>query len=103
MYAIIETGSKQYTVSKGDIIEVELIDAKKQITFDNILFYAADDKVEIGTPYVKGAKVVAKVLGIGQTKKVTGMKYKNKTKYRRKIGHRQDFTKLQIEEIKHGS
>lgn len=103
MYAIIETGGKQYKVSQGDIIDVELIDAKKSTTFDLVLFLADNDKVEIGTPYVKGAKVSAKVLGIGKDKKVTTFKFKHKTNYHRTIGHRQPYTRVQIEGVKHGS
>ena len=103
MYAIIETGSKQYKVSKGDIIEVELLDAKRSLTFDKVLFLSDGEKVEVGTPYVKGAKVSAKVLGTGKDKKVTTFRYKNKINYHRTIGHRQPFIRLQIEEVAHGS
>jgi len=103
MYAIIETGSKQYKVEKGSVIEVELLDAKDSITFDQILFFADGEKVEVGAPYVKGAKVAAKVLGTGKDDKVTTFKYKNKTNYHRTKGHRQPFTQLEITEITHGS
>jgi large subunit ribosomal protein L21 len=103
MYAIIETGSKQYKVKKGDIIEVELLDAKRSLTFDKVLMIMADGQSEVGTPYVKGAKVSAKVLGTGKDDKVTSFKYKNKTNYSRTIGHRQPFTRVQIEEVKHGT
>ncbi|MFC1511475.1 50S ribosomal protein L21 [Candidatus Margulisiibacteriota bacterium] len=103
-YAIIETGGKQYTIEKGDIIEVELLDAKKSLTFDKVLFYSDGKKVEIGKPYVKDVKVAAKVLvPMGKGKKVTTFKYKNKTNYHRTIGHRQPFTRVQIQEVKHGS
>ena len=103
MYAIFETGSKQYKVSKGDIIEVELIDAKRHVTFDRVLMISDKGKLEIGAPHIKGAKVSAKVLGDGKDRKVTIFKYKNKIKYRKKTGHRQPFTKVQIEEVKYGS
>lgn len=103
MYAIIETGGKQYKVEKGDIIEVELLDAKRSLTLDKVLLVGDDGKVDIGTPYIKGAKVAAKVLGTGKDKKAVTFKYKNKTNYHRTKGHRQPFTRLQIEEIKHGS
>ena len=103
MYAIIETGSKQYKVSAGDIIEVELLDAKRSLTFDKVLFLADGENVHIGTPYVKGAKVSAKVLGTGKDKKVTTFRYKNKINYHRTVGHRQPFVRLEIEEVKHGS
>ena len=103
MYAIIETGGKQYKVSQGDVIEVELIKAKQHVTFDKVLLISENGKTEIGTPLLKGAKVSAKVLGIGKDPKVTIFKFKNKTNYHRTIGHRQPFTRVQIEEVKHGS
>lgn len=104
MYAIIETGGKQYTVRKGDIIEVELLDAKRSLTFDKVMLISeGDGKVTIGTPHVKGAKVAAKVLGTGHDPKVTTFKFKNKTNYHRTKGHKQQFTRLQIEEVTHGS
>ena len=103
MYAIIETGSKQYKVQQGDIIEVELLDAKHSVTFDKVLMISDNGKTEIGTPHVKGAKVSAKVLGTGKDKKVTTFRYKNKINYHRTVGHRQPFTQVQIEEVKHGA
>ena len=103
MYAIIETGSKQYKVKQGDILEVELLEAKRSLTFDKVLMISDNGKTEIGTPYVKGAKVSAKVLGTGKDKKVTTFRYKNKINYHRTVGHRQPFTRVQIEEVKHGS
>ncbi|MBU0672421.1 MAG: 50S ribosomal protein L21 [Candidatus Margulisbacteria bacterium] len=104
MYAIIETGSKQYKVSQGDIIDVELVDAKHSLTFDKVLLISDDDKTEVGTPYVKGAKVSAKVLEADiKDKKVTTFRYKNKINYHRTIGHRQRYTRVEIQEVKHGS
>ncbi len=103
MYAIIETGGKQYKVSQGDVIEIELVDAKRSLTFDKVLFIGNNEDVTIGTPHVKGAKVSAKVLGAGKDDKVTSFKYKNKTGYHRTKGHRQPFTQVRIEEVKHGS
>jgi large subunit ribosomal protein L21 len=99
MYAIIETGGKQYKVGEGDILDVELLEAKRHITFDTVLLFSNDGKLEIGTPYVKGAKVSAKVMGAGKDKKVVTFKYKNKINYHRTIGHRQPYTRLQIEKI----
>ncbi len=84
-------------------MDVELIEAKRHITFDKILLVSDGKKVEIGTPYVKGAKVSAKVLGTGKDPKVTSFKFKHKTTYHRTIGHRQPYTRVQIEEVKHGS
>jgi len=104
MYAIIETGSKQYKVKQGDILDVELLDAKRSLTFDKVLFLSDGEKVTVGAPYVKGAKVAAKVLEARiKDKKVTSFKYKNKIKYRRTIGHRQTYTRVEIQEVKHGS
>jgi large subunit ribosomal protein L21 len=103
MYAIIETGGKQYKVSKGDVIEVELIEAKRHVTFDKVLLISDNGKTDVGTPHLKGAKVSAKVLDTGKDKKVTTFRYKNKINYHRTIGHRQPFTRVEIEEVKHGS
>ena len=102
MYAIIETGSKQYKVNQGDVIEVELLEATRHVTFDRVLFVSDGDKVEVGAPYVKGAKVSAKVLGTGKDDKVTTFKFKNKTNYHRTKGHRQPYTQLEIEKIEVG-
>jgi large subunit ribosomal protein L21 len=103
MYAIIETGAKQYRVSPGDILDVELIDNKESVTFNEVLLFVDGDKVEIGTPHLKGTKVSAKVLGNNKDDKVTTFKYKHKVNYHRTIGYRQNYTRVQIEEIKHGA
>ena len=103
MFAIIESGGKQYKVKKGDIIDVELLDAKRHVTLDKVLLFSDSKTIEVGTPYLKGVKVSAKVLGTGKDKKVTVFKYKNKINYHRTIGHRQPYTRLEIEEVKHGA
>lgn len=103
MYAVIETGGKQHRVAPGDILDVELLDNKEHVTFSNVLLFADGGTVEIGTPYLKDTKVAAKVLGNNQDDKVTTFKYKNKINYHRTIGHRQRYTRVQIEEIKHGA
>lgn len=103
MYAIIETGAKQYRVSKGDVIDVELIPDQEKTSFDKVLLVSADGKVSIGAPYLEGASVSAKVVGLFKDKKVTTFKYKNKTNYHRTIGHRQKYTRVEIEEINHGA
>ncbi|MCU0641078.1 MAG: 50S ribosomal protein L21 [Candidatus Margulisbacteria bacterium] len=103
MYAVIETGGKQQKVLAGDILDVELLDNSKSVTFSNVLLIADGDQVSIGTPYVKGAKVSAKVIGNVKDDKVTSLKYKRKVNYHRTIGHRQNYTRVQIEEIKNGS
>ena len=97
MKAIFVTGGKQYYVSEGDTIYVEKLDveAGKEVTFDNVLM--VDGKV--GTPNVKGAKVVATVEKHGRQKKIIVFKYRPKKKYRLKQGHRQPYTKLTIKKI----
>jgi len=103
MYAIIETGGKQYRVEKSEVLDIELIDNQGSVTFDNILLLADGEKVAVGQPYVKGAKVTAKVLGPIKDDKVTSFKYKHKINYHRTIGHRQRYTRIQIEEITNGA
>lgn len=100
MYAIIETGGKQVRVEVGQKIFVEKLEAEvgSTFTFDKVLF-VADAKVSIGTPYVKGATVTAKVEKQGKSKKIRVFKYKNKANERKTIGHRQPYTCLVIEAI----
>jgi large subunit ribosomal protein L21 len=100
VYAIFETGGKQYKAGKGDIVFVEKLDGEpgKQVSFD-ALVVADGDNVQIGTPVVKGAKVRAKIVEHGKEKKVVIFKYKAKSNYRRKQGHRQPFTKIRITSI----
>lgn len=99
MYAIIETGSKQYKVQKGDVIEVELLQEKGSVSFDNVLLVSNDSDVKVGMPYVAGAKVSGKVLEVFKDDKVINYKYKHKVNYHRKKGHRQNLMKVQIEEV----
>ncbi|WP_156291192.1 50S ribosomal protein L21 [Oceanobacillus salinisoli] len=100
MYAIIETGGKQVKVEEGQEIYVEKIaaDQNESVTFDKVLFVGGDD-VKVGSPYVEGATVTAKVEKQGRRKKVTVVKFKPKKNYHRKQGHRQPYTKLVIEKI----
>lgn len=100
MYAIIETGGKQLKVEEGQSIFVEKLDveAGNEVTFDKVLFVGGDS-VKVGTPYVDGATVTAKVEKQGKAKKITVFKYKPKKNYKRKQGHRQPYTKLTIEKI----
>ena len=100
MYAIIETGGKQYVVEAGDKIRVEKLDVKEgdNVTFDKVLFVSGDEP-EVGAPYVDGAKVEAKVLAQGKAKKVVVYKYKSKKNERKKNGHRQPYTLVEISGI----
>ena len=100
MYAIIATGGKQYKVSEGDIIKVEKLggDAGETIVFDQILA-VNDGELKVGTPTVANAKVTATVVEQGKARKVIVYKYKRKTGYHKKNGHRQQFTKVKIESI----
>ena len=100
MYAIIATGGKQYKVSEGDVIKVEKLDAEPgaTVTFDQVLF-VNDGDAKVGNPTVAGASVTASVIGEGKDKKVIVYKYKRKTGYHKKNGHRQLFTKVKIEKI----
>ena len=100
MYAIIATGGKQYKVSEGDVIKVEKLDAEvgAKVTFDNVLLVGGDT-VKVGTPTVDGAKVEASVVSEGKGKKVIVYKYKRKTGYHKKNGHRQLFTQVKIDSI----
>jgi len=96
--SIVECGGFQYKVAVGDIIEVPLMDVDEgaEVTLDRVLAKADGAASEFGTPTVAGASVKAKVLGHGKARKVLVIKRKRRTDYRRKNGHRQDFTKLQI-------
>ena len=100
MQAIFVTGGKQYKVSEGDVIFVEKLDFEGEtVEFDNVLMTIDGDNVTVGAPTVEGAKVTAKVLKNGKAKKVLVFKFKAKKNYRRRQGHRQPYTKLQIEKI----
>ena len=98
MLAVIKTGGKQYIVEPGKKIKVEKIEGKegKEITFKDVLLVEKNKKLEIGAPLVKGAKVLAKILSQGKRDKVVILKYKSKTRYRVKKGHRQQFTEVEI-------
>ena len=101
MIAVIKTGGKQYLVSPGDKIKIEKIDKKEgeKVTFNEVLLVEKNEKKQIGTPFVKGAKVVAKILEHGKGEKVIVFHYKPKTRQKSKKGHRQPFTKIEIEKI----
>lgn len=101
MYAIIKTGGKQYRVAEGDEIYVEKLAANEgdEVAFDQVLTIVNDDDVKVGKPFIEGAKVTAKVEAQGKAKKILVFKYKAKSNYRRRQGHRQPFTKVVIEKI----
>jgi large subunit ribosomal protein L21 len=101
MYAIIETGGKQYRVSEGSVCTVEKIeaDAGSEVSFSKVLAIKKEDGLEVGSPYLEGAKVLARVLSHGKAKKIIVFKYKPKKNYRKKQGHRQPFTRVLIEKI----
>jgi len=101
IYAIIETGGKQYRVTPGQTIDVERLDAAdgNTVELDRVLLIADDDKVAVGTPTIEGAKVVATSQGEGKGKKIIVFKYKPKVRYRKKTGHRQLYTRLVIDRI----
>ena len=100
MFAIIETGGKQYKVCEGDTIFVEKLEAEEgaEITFDKVLAIGGESFVA-GAPYVEGATVTATVVNSGRGKKIYVLKYKSKKNEKKKIGHRQDYTKVQINKI----
>lgn len=101
MYAIVESGGKQFKVSQGDTIVVEKVAAEigDTIVLDKVFFVSAESGVKVGSPVLSGAKVTAKVVDHGRDKKIVVFKYKSKKNYHKKQGHRQPFTKLLIESI----
>ena len=100
MFAVIRTGGKQYIVTPGQELEIEKLpeEAGKSITITEVLL-VENGEVSIGSPLVKGAKVQATIMTHGRTKKVKGVKFHNKVRYTRKLGHRQNFTKIKIDKI----
>ena len=102
MYAVICTGGKQYRVSEGDVVFIEKLDAEVDATvdFDQVLAVGKDDGVVVGAPTVAGATVTGKVLRNGKAKKITVFTYRPKKGSARKLGHRQPYTKVEIQSIK---
>lgn len=102
-FAVIKTGGKQYKVSKGDVLRVEKIkgehEAGDKITFDKVLLVDNGKDTTIGTPYIDGATVEATISKIGRAQKVMVVKYKQKSRYHKKNGHRQPFFEVKIEKI----
>ena len=102
MYAVLETGSKQYRVAAGDTLEIERLDAEagKPFTFDRVLLVNNDGKVSIGTPTVGGASILADIVEHKRGEKVLTFKMKRRKGYHKAIGHRQELTVVKIKEIK---
>lgn len=98
MYAIIETGGKQYRVTEGDVVSIEklIVEPGQEITFDKVLVLGDGDTAQIGTPYVEAAQVFGRVVENGKGQKVIIFKYKSKKDYRKKQGHRQPYTMVEI-------
>ena len=101
MFAVLNTGGKQYKVSKGDLIAVEKLKSNvgDKVTLDQVLMVGEGDDVELGSPYVSNCKVTGEVMEQGKGAKIIVFKKKRRKNYRRKNGHRQRFTKLKITEI----
>ena len=101
MFAIIETGGKQYKVNEGDVLYIEKLEVNEgdKVTFDKVLAVSGNEGFVVGAPYVGGATVVANVVKNGKGKKIDVIKYKAKKNEKKKIGHRQPYTKVQIDKI----
>ena len=102
MYAVIKTGGKQYRVQQGDVIFVEKLNAQadEAVTFDEVLLVGEADQAKVGTPVVEGAKVEGKVLAQVKGEKIAVFMYRSKKDSKRKIGHRQPYTKVEITTVK---
>jgi large subunit ribosomal protein L21 len=100
-YAIVQTGGKQYRVHTGDEFRVETLpgDEGDLVELDDVRMISEDGEVKLGSPFIEGAKVTAEIIGNGKAKKVIIFKYKAKTRYRRKNGHRQPYTDLRVTDI----
>ncbi len=101
MYAVIETGGKQYRTEENDFLRVEKLEASEGdvVTLDRVLLVSVDGAVRVGKPYVEGATVTAKVVRQGKGRKIHGFRFKAKKNERKRFGHRQFFTELQIQSI----
>ncbi len=101
MYAVVETGGKQYKVSEGDTLCVERLAAAEgeKVVLDKVLLFSDGENVKVGTPYIEGVKVEAEVVENGKGEKIVIFKFKSKKDYRKKQGHRQPYSMLKIESI----
>lgn len=104
MFAVIETGGKQYLIKTGDSLKIEKleVEAGKEVVFDKVLLLAKEDgtDVKIGKPYLSGVSIAANVEVQGRGKKIRVVKFKNKVRYKRTNGHRQPFTQVKVKEVK---
>ena len=105
MYAVVETGGKQYRVAEGDVLDVERLpgDAGQEVSFDRVLGLARDEGFIAGSPTVDGARVLARVVEQHRGRKIIVFRYKSKVNYRRKTGHRQSLTRVEITRIEAGA
>ncbi len=101
MYAVVKTGGKQYRVEEGDILRIEKVPGEvgNAISFDSVLMYSDGDNTVIGTPVVENAVVKGHIVGQDKSRKIIVFKYKRRKRYRRKLGHRQPYTAVQIDQI----
>ena len=101
MYAVVETGGKQYRVQKDDVLKVELLKGEPgdEVVLDKVLMRGKDDSVEIGKPYIDGASVKAEILDFGRSDKVLVFKFKSKKNVRKMRGHRQNYVEIRITEV----
>ncbi|WIV10610.1 50S ribosomal protein L21 [Proteiniborus sp. MB09-C3] len=101
MYAVVETGGKQYRVQEGDVVFIEKVDGNEgeSLNFDKILLVSNGEEVKVGKPYVDGVSVTGNIVEHGKAKKVVVFKFKRKKDFRKKQGHRQPYTKVKIEKI----
>lgn len=99
MFAIVQSGGKQYNVAEGDVVRLETLDAEPGATVTLDVMLLSGDEVKVGAPFVEGASVKAEVVGHGRGKKLYIYKFKAKSNYRRKTGHRQGYTEVRITEI----
>jgi large subunit ribosomal protein L21 len=105
MYAVIETGGKQYRVAPGMDLKVEKLSANvgENVVFDKVLLTSDGEKTQIGKPYVENAKVLARLMNQGKSRKVIVFKFRRRKHYRKKVGHRQNFALVKIQEIQLGA